>query len=105
MNPAATDKRRKIMNTLFFYNDETKDFLKGYTPANEHFTSVDEIKEVTENLCLDLALDAEDVRKIRNSVVLFYTELSRSENRSYMAPMQSVTAVCDHYMIHSFGTI
>ncbi|MBQ0074651.1 MAG: hypothetical protein KBT34_10700 [Prevotella sp.] len=89
----------------FFYSDETIDFLKGYTPKNEFFTGDKEVEEIVDNLYLDICLDSEDVRKVRNSVVMFYTELAHKENKSYMSSMQSVTAVCDHYMVTHFGTL
>ena len=76
---------------------EQKDFLKGYAPKTEGFTSWSEMDEITKVLNLASKKSADDVTAIRNSVVAFYHDFIKSDFR-FMDAMQSVTAVCDHYI-------
>lgn len=84
-------------------NETEKQFLKGYAPKSEMFTSVEEMKEVETKL----DLKNNSLRGVRNEVVSFYSELMKIERPTiksmttelywqYMNAMQSVTAVIDN---------
>ena len=77
---------------------ENKEFLKGYTPKNKHFTSYGECEMVKKELGL-LSMSAVELNGCRNAVVQFYTELLGSPKQGsidYMQSMMSVTAVIDN---------
>ena len=80
---------------------DMKNFLKGYSPKEKHFTSIEEIKLVEDNL--NIANYRNNLQALRNSVVQFYDELidENPNNRNmvydYMESMMSVTAVIDNY--------
>ena len=81
-----------------------KNFLKDYSPKEEHFTSIKEIRLVEDNLNIDNYKD--NLIALRNSVVLFYDELigdglDRKLTHAFMESMMSVTAVIDNYA-HKF---
>ena len=83
---------------------DMKTFLKGYSPKEEHFTSIKEIRLVEDNLDIDNYKD--NLVALRNSVVLFYDELigdgsDRERTHAVMESMMSVTAVIDNYA-HKF---
>ena len=83
---------------------DMKTFLKGYSPKEEHFTSIKEIRLVEDNLNIDNYKD--NLIALRNSVVLFYDELigdgsDRERTHAVMESMMSVTAVIDNYA-HKF---
>lgn len=96
----------------FNLSDNYKNFLKGYTPKDDMFTSVEEIELVKKELELD-NYPSNRIVEVRNSVVKYYSELMDNEiirddegnykGRSedfwkYMNGMQSVTAVIDTYI-------
>ena len=62
----------KTFETVELTSD-MKNFLKGYSPKEEHFTSIEEIHLVEDNL--NIANYSDNLRALRNSVVLFYDEL------------------------------
>ena len=79
---------------------DMKNFLKGYSPKEKHFTSIEEIHLVEDNLNIDNYKDK--LVALRNSVVLFYDELirdgsDRNLTHTFMESMMSVTAVIDNY--------
>ena len=79
---------------------DMKNFLKGYSPKEERFTSIKEIRLVEDNLNIDNYKD--NLVALRNSVVLFYDELigdgsDRERTHAVMESMMSVTAVIDNY--------
>ena len=83
---------------------DMKTFLKGYSPKEEHFTSIKEIRLVEDNL--NIADYSDNLVALRNSVVLFYDELigdgsDRNLTYAFMESMMSVTAVIDNYA-HKF---
>ena len=83
---------------------DMKNFLKGYSPKEEHFTSIKEIRLVEDNLNIDNYKD--NLIALRNSVVLFYDELigdgsDRKRTHTLMESLMSVTAVIDNYA-HKF---
>ena len=83
---------------------DMKNFLKGYSPKEEHFTSINEIRLVEDNLNIDNYKD--NLVALRNSVVLFYDELigdgsDRKRTHAFMESLMSVTAVIDNYA-HKF---
>ena len=83
---------------------DMKTFLKGYSPKEEHFTSINEIRLVEDNLNIDNYKD--NLVALRNSVVLFYDELigdgsDRKRTHAFMESLMSVTAVIDNYA-HKF---
>ena len=79
-----------------------KTFLKGYSPKEKHFTSIEEIRLVEDNL--NIANYRNNLQALRNSVVQFYDELidenpnDRDMTYTYMESMMSVTAVIDNYI-------
>lgn len=81
---------------------DMKTFLKGYSPKEKHFTSIEEIKLVEDNL--NIANYRNNLQALRNSVVQFYDELidENPNNRNmvydYMESMMSVTAIIDNYI-------
>ena len=83
----------------FFLN--AQDALKNYTPADKHFTSNSEIDYISTILGLKF-MDVEEMREMRNMVVIYYTHLMENTSRNnpqyddYMQGMMSVTAVIDH---------
>ena len=79
---------------------DMKTFLKGYSPKEKHFTSIEEIHLVEDNL--NIANYYNNLVALRNSVVLFYDELigygsDRNLTHAFMESMMSVTAVIDNY--------
>ena len=83
---------------------DMKNFLKGYSPKEEHFTSIKEIILVEDNL--NIANYSNNLVALRNSVVLFYDELigdgsDRKRTHALMESLMSVTAVIDNYA-HKF---
>lgn len=93
----------KTFETVELTSD-MKNFLKGYSPKEEHFTSIEEIHLVEDNL--NIANYSDNLRALRNSVVLFYDELigdgsDRNLIHTFMESMMSVTAVIDNYA-HKF---
>ena len=79
---------------------DMKTFLKSYSPKEEHFTSIKEIRLVEDNL--NIANYSNNLRALRNSVVLFYDELigdgsDRKRTHAFMESLMSVTAVIDNY--------
>ena len=79
---------------------DMKTFLKGYSPKEEHFTSIKEIRLVEDNL--NIADYSDNLVALRNSVVLFYDELigdgsDRNLTHTFMESLMSVTAVIDNY--------
>ena len=79
---------------------DMKNFLKDYSPKEEHFTSIKEIRLVEDNLNIDNY--SNNLVALRNSVVLFYDELirdgsDRNLTHTFMESMMSVTAVIDNY--------
>jgi len=88
----------------FEYIELTADmriFLKGYSPKEKHFTSLEEIRLVEDNLNISNYRD--NLTALRNTVVQFYDELidenpnDRDMIYAYMESMMSVTAVIDNY--------
>ena len=81
---------------------DMKTFLKGYSPKEKHFTSIEEITLVEDNL--NIANYRNNLQALRNSVVQFYDELidENPNNRNmvydYMESMMSVTAIIDNYI-------
>ena len=81
---------------------DMKTFLKGYSPKEKHFTSIEEIRLVEDNLNIDNYRN--NIQALRNSVVQFYDELidenpnDRNMTYAYMESMMSVTAVIDNYI-------
>ena len=81
---------------------DMKTFLKGYSPKEKHFTSIEEIRLVEDNL--NIANYRNNLQALRNSVVEFYDELidenpnDRNMTYNYMESMMSVTAVIDNYI-------
>jgi len=82
-------------------NSDMRIFLKGYSPKEKHFTSLEEIRLVEDKLNISNYRD--NLRALRNSVVQFYDELidenpnDRDMTYAYMESMMSVTAVIDNY--------
>ena len=80
---------------------DMKTFLKGYSPKEAHFTSIEEIHLVEDKLNIPNYND--NLRALRNSVVQFYDELinedptNRNTAYAYTESMMSVTAVIDNY--------
>ena len=81
---------------------DMKTFLKGYSPKEKHFTSIEEIRLVEDNL--NIANYKNNLQALRNSVVQFYDELidenpnDRNMTYDYMESMMSVTAIIDNYI-------
>ena len=81
---------------------DMKTFLKGYSPKEKHFTSIEEIRLVEDNL--NIANYRNNLQALRNSVVQFYDELidenpnDRNMTYDYMESMMSVTAIIDNYI-------
>ncbi len=89
----------KIFETIELTSD-MKNFLKGYSPKEEHFTSIEEIHLVEDNL--NIGNYYNNLVALRNSVVQFYDELigdgsDRKRTHAFMESMMSVTAVIDNY--------
>ena len=83
---------------------DMKNFLKDYSPKEENFTSIKEIRLVEDNL--NIADHSDNLVALRNSVVLFYDELigdglDRNLTHAFMESMMSATAVIDNYA-HKF---
>ena len=82
-------------------NSDMINFLKEYSPEENHITSLKEIRLVEDKLNIDNYRD--NLRALRNSVVQFYDELidedpnNRDMLYAYMESMMSVTAVIDNY--------
>ena len=91
----------KTFETIELTSD-MKTFLKGYTPKEKHFTSIEEIRLVEDNL--NIANYRNNLQALRNSVVQFYDELidenpnDRNMTYDYMESMMSVTAIIDNYI-------
>lgn len=81
---------------------DMKTFLKGYSPKEKHFTSIEEIRLVEDNL--NIVNYRNNLQALRNSVVQFYDELidenpnDRNMTYDYMESMMSVTAIIDNYI-------
>ena len=81
---------------------DMKTFLKGYSPKEKHFTSIEEIRLVEDNL--NITNYRNNLQALRNSVVQFYDELidenpnDRNMTYTYMESMMSVTAIIDNYI-------
>ena len=89
----------KTFETVELTSD-MKNFLKRYSPKEEHFTSIEEIHLVEDKL--NIPNYSDNLRALRNSVVLFYDELigdgsDRNLTHAFMESMMSVTAVIDNY--------
>ena len=79
---------------------EMRVFLKGYSPKEKHFTSLEEIRLVEDNLNIEEYKN--NLTALRNTVVQFYDELigdgsDRNLTYAFMESMMSVTAVIDNY--------
>lgn len=80
---------------------KVQDELKNYTPEDEHFTSNNEIKYISNLLALN-EMTVEEMRDMRNMVVLYYRHLLDGLIRGselwekYWQGMMSITAVIDH---------
>lgn len=91
----------KTFETIELTSD-MKTFLKGYSPKEKHFTSIEEIRLVEDNL--NIANYRNNLQALRNSVVQFYDELidenpnDRNMTYDYMESMMSVTAIIDNYI-------
>ena len=91
----------KTFETIELTSD-MKNFLKGYSPKEKHFTSIEEIRLVEDNL--NIANYRNNLQALRNSVVQFYDELidenpnDRNMTYDYMESMMSVTAIIDNYI-------
>ena len=91
----------KTFETIELTSD-MKTFLKGYSPKEKHFTSIEEIRLVEDNL--NITNYRNNLQALRNSVVQFYDELidenpnDRNMTYAYMESMMSVTAVIDNYI-------
>ena len=77
------------------------DKLKDYSPEDKHFTSANEIENITNLLGLkDMTI--EEMRDMRNMVVLYYDQLLNGLSHSddlwekYWQGMMSVTSIIDH---------
>ena len=88
------------------FNDTEKQFLANYRPADEHFTSSEEIEQVAKALNLK-EMANEQLHDTRDAVVKLYDEKldaefvdgKRTENFwGVMSAMQSVVAVIDSVM-------
>ena len=81
---------------------DMKTFLKWYSPKEKHFTSIEEIRLVEDNL--NIVNYRNNLQALRNSVVQFYDELidenpnDRNMTYDYMKSMMSVTAIIDNYI-------
>lgn len=98
------------MNTVTL-NKQEKKFLANYCPEDKHFTSLTEIREVTNQLGLDTKRSTE-LTAIRNTVVEYYAnrmELAGDNKEEvmdrWMSAMQSVTAVIDDVMVKKYGIL
>lgn len=75
--------------------------ITNYTPKDKHFTSEKEIKYITDLLALN-EMDVEEMREMRNMVVLYYRHLIDGLIRGselwekYWQGMMSITAIIDH---------
>jgi len=75
--------------------------LKNYTPKNFHFTTAEEIEDISEVLNLK-EMTLEEMQAMRDMVVIYYDTLKGSVPRddprwfSYWNGMMSVTAIIDH---------
>lgn len=91
----------KTFETVELTSD-MKTFLKGYSPKEKHFTSIEEIRLVEDNL--NIANYRNNLQALRKSVVQFYDELidenpnDRNMTYDYMESMMSVTAIIDNYI-------
>lgn len=76
-------------------------FLRGYSPKEKHFTSIEEIRLIEDKLNIESYRDR--LRVLRNAVIQFYNDLidehpnDKSMVYDYMESMMSVTAVIDNY--------
>ena len=83
---------------------DSLDWLKDYQPKDKHFTSEEEIKMISEKLCL-AGLTNEQLKDKRDEVVLFYDKLIEDaimagdhEKRWNLSDgLMSVTAVIDNF--------
>jgi hypothetical protein len=79
----------------------TQDKLKDYTPKDKYFTSKVELDYIS-NLLNLTELNVDELRSLRNIIVLFYDNLRNGLDRNsrkwedYWQGMLSVTAVIDH---------
>lgn len=76
-------------------------FLRGYSPKEKHFTSIEEIRLIEDKLNIESFRSR--LRVLRNAVIQFYNDLmdenpnDKSMVYDYMESMMSVTAVIDNY--------
>lgn len=77
--------------------DKQKDFLKVYKPLSKYITNFNECNQITDILSLK-ELNFQELMAIRNSVVLFYTELIKTDEKECMTSLMSVTAVIDNFI-------
>ena len=89
----------KTFETVELTSD-MKTFLKGDSPKDEHFTSIEEIHLIEDNL--NITNYGTNIVALRNSVVQFYDELigdgsDREQTHRFMESMMSVTSVIDNY--------
>lgn len=87
-----------LKNTKFI---EDLSWLKDYKPADDHFTSNEEMEMLTEKLNLENLTD-EELQERRDDVVKYYHDLKvnekdRNKAWDYTTAMMSVTAVIDHH--------
>ena len=68
---------------------------------NEHTMTGEAMSEIRWILRLDYWGDCEDLRAIRNSVVVIYGAFM--ETRKYLTIMSAITSVIDSTMIERFG--
>ena len=89
----------KTFETVELTSD-MKTFLKGYSPKEKHFTSIEEIHLIEDNL--NITNYGDNIVALRNSVVQFYDELiedgsDKDLKYTLMESMMSVTSVIDNY--------
>lgn len=88
------------------------EFLAAYKPANDKFTTFEEVDTIKRELGLD-GLDKYQLTDVRNNVVLFYSERmheseaagKRDEAYDLMTSMQSVTAAIDHLKLSAGASV
>ena len=69
---------------------------------NRFTVSNEAVEEITNLLKLDECADAEELRAIRNSVVMIYSAFSEYK---YWLLISAITAVIDHKMVTKFHTL
>lgn len=99
----SNQSKIKVMNTIF---------LSNYRPANDMFTTYDEIAEIERELGLE-GKTKEQLTEARNEVVKYYSEAirvldsmnERDEAYNTMLAMQSVTAAIDHLKLKAGASV